>query len=98
MQFSEEKKAPLDRVGRKVKKKIIFFLGSGPKIGSVGTWETDNQLDVPLGQEKDFMFPVTIWKVGQWNFIFLHDFLGQKCVLCMFYVDWIWEGGKKNWG
>ena len=49
MQFSEEKKAPLDRVGRKVKKKIFFlFLGSGPKIGSVGTWETDNQLDVPL--------------------------------------------------
>ena len=47
MQFSEEKKAPLDRVGRKVKKKIFFFLGSGPKIGSVGTWETDNQLDVP---------------------------------------------------
>ena len=48
MQFSEEKKAPLDRVGRKVKKKkIYFFLGSGPKIGSVGTWETDNQLDVP---------------------------------------------------
>ena len=45
MQFSEEKKAPLDRVGRKVKKN--FFLGSGPKIGSVGTWETDNQLDVP---------------------------------------------------
>ena len=31
MQFSEEKKAPLDRVGRKVKKKKIFFLGSGPK-------------------------------------------------------------------
>ena len=29
------------------KKKKIFFLGSGPKIGSVGTWETDNQLDVP---------------------------------------------------
>ena len=49
MQFSEEKKAPLDRVGRKVKKKNFFFLlGSGPKIGSVGTWETDNQLDVPL--------------------------------------------------
>ena len=49
MQFSEEKKAPLDRVGRKVKKKLLFlFLGSGPKIGSVGTWETDNQLDVPL--------------------------------------------------
>ena len=49
MQFSEEKKAPLDRVGRKVKKKkFFFFLGSGPKIGSVGTWETDNQLDVPL--------------------------------------------------
>ena len=47
MQFSEEKKAPLDRVGRKVK-----FLGSGPKIGSVGTWETDNQLDVPLGNKK----------------------------------------------
>ena len=47
MQFSEEKKAPLDRVGRKVKKKNFFFLGSGPKIGSVGTWETDNQLDVP---------------------------------------------------
>ena len=48
MQFSEEKKAPLDRVGRKVKKKkFFFFLGSGPKIGSVGTWETDNQLDVP---------------------------------------------------
>ena len=46
MQFSEEKKAPLDRVGRKVKKKD-FFLGSGPKIGSVGTWQTDNQLDVP---------------------------------------------------
>ena len=50
MQFSEEKKAPLDRVGRKVKKKFFFFLGSGPKIGSVGTWETDNQLDVPLGK------------------------------------------------
>ena len=49
MQFSEEKKAPLDRVGQKVKKKkIFFFLGSGTKIGSVGTWETDNQLDVPL--------------------------------------------------
>ena len=48
MQFSEEKKAPLDSVGRKVKKKRFFFLGSGPKIGSVGTWETDNQLDVPL--------------------------------------------------
>ena len=49
MQFSEEKKAPLDRVGRKVKKKKnFFFLGSGPEIGSVGTWETDNQLDVPL--------------------------------------------------
>ena len=47
MQFSEEKKAPLDRVGRKVKKIFFFFLGSGPKIGSVGTWETDNQLDVP---------------------------------------------------
>ena len=48
MQFSEEKKAPLDRVGRKVKKKnFFFFLGSGPKIGLVGTWETDNQLDVP---------------------------------------------------
>ena len=30
------------------KKKFFFFLGSGPKIGSVGTWETDNQLDVPL--------------------------------------------------
>ena len=29
------------------KKKNFFFLGSGPKIGSVGTWETDNQLDVP---------------------------------------------------
>ena len=37
MQFSEEKKAPLDRVGRKVKKKKKkSFLGSGPKIGSVG--------------------------------------------------------------
>ena len=48
MQFSEEKKAPLDRVGLKVKKKKKNFLGSGPKIGSVGTWETDNQLDVPL--------------------------------------------------
>ena len=53
MQFSEEKKAPLDRVGRKVKKKIFFFLGSGPKIGSVGTWETDNQLDVPLEKRYD---------------------------------------------
>ena len=49
MQCSEGKKAPLDRVGRKVKKKNFFFLVSGPKIGSVGTWETDNQLDVPLG-------------------------------------------------
>ena len=50
MQFSEEKKAPLDRVGRKVKKYFFFFfLGSGPKIGSVGTWETDNQIDVPYG-------------------------------------------------
>ena len=52
MQYSEEKKAPLDRVGRKVKKKkIFFFLGSVPKIGSVGTWETDNQIDVPLAQK-----------------------------------------------
>ena len=42
------KKAPLDRVGRKVKIFFFFFLGSGPKIGSFGTWETDNQLDVPL--------------------------------------------------
>ena len=32
------------------KKNFFFFLGSGPKIGSVGTWETDNQLDVPLYQ------------------------------------------------
>ena len=31
MQFSEEKKAPLDRVGRKVKKKIFFFFRVGPK-------------------------------------------------------------------
>ena len=31
MQFSEEKKAPLDRVGRKVKKKKIFFFRVGPK-------------------------------------------------------------------
>ena len=30
MQFSEEKKAPLDRVGRKVKKKKIFYR-VGPK-------------------------------------------------------------------
>ena len=30
MQFSEEKKAPLDRVGRKVKKKNFFFR-VGPK-------------------------------------------------------------------
>ena len=33
MQFSEEKKAPLDRVGRK----DLFFFRVGPKIGSVGT-------------------------------------------------------------
>ena len=33
MQFPEEKK--------------LLWTGSGPKIGSVGTWETDNQLDVP---------------------------------------------------
>ena len=32
------------------KKRIFFFLESGPKIGSVGTWETGNQLDVPLGK------------------------------------------------
>ena len=31
MQFSEEKKAPLDRVGRKVKKKKFFFFRVGPK-------------------------------------------------------------------
>ena len=31
MQFSEEKKAPLDRVGRKVKKKNFFFFRVGPK-------------------------------------------------------------------
>ena len=31
MQFSEEKKAPLDRVGRKVKKKKLFFFRVEPK-------------------------------------------------------------------
>ena len=32
MQFSEEKKSPLDRVGRKVKKKkFFFFFRVGPK-------------------------------------------------------------------
>ena len=41
MQFSEEKKLS------------FFFLGSGPKIGSVGTWETDNQLDVPRYRKKN---------------------------------------------
>ena len=25
-------------------------------------------------------------------------FLGQKCVLCMFYVDWELGGRKKLWG
>ena len=34
--------------GRSESKKKYFFLGSGPKIRSVGTWETDNQLDVPI--------------------------------------------------
>ena len=47
IQFSEEKKAPLDRVSRKVKF-IFYFFRVGPKMGSVGTWETDNQLDVPI--------------------------------------------------
>ena len=31
MQFSEEKKAPLDRVGRKVKKIFFSFFRVGPK-------------------------------------------------------------------
>ena len=48
MQFSEEKKLLWTGSVGKLKKKRFFFLGSGPKIGSVGTWETDNQLDVPL--------------------------------------------------
>ena len=48
---SSQKKKKLLWTGSvgKLKKKLFFlFLGSGPKIGSVGTWETDNQLDVPL--------------------------------------------------
>ena len=47
---SSQKKKKLLWTGSvgKFKKKIFFFLGSGPKIGSVGTWETDNQLDMPL--------------------------------------------------
>ena len=48
MQFSEEKKSSSGQGRSESKKKNFFFLGSGPKIGSVGTWETDNQLDVPL--------------------------------------------------
>ena len=48
MQFSEEKKLLWTGSVGKLKKRNSFFLGSGPKIGSVGTWETDNQLDVPL--------------------------------------------------
>ena len=47
MQFSEEKKSSSGQGRSESKKKKFFFLGSGPKIGSVGTWETDNQLDVP---------------------------------------------------
>ena len=31
MQFLEEKKAPLDRVGRKVKKNLFFIFRVGPK-------------------------------------------------------------------
>ena len=45
MQFSEEKKLLWTGSVGKFKKIYFFFLGSGPKIGSVG--ETDNQLDVP---------------------------------------------------
>ena len=46
---SSQKKKSSSGQGRSEskKKKYFFFLGSGPKIGSVGTWETDNQLDVP---------------------------------------------------
>ena len=48
MQFSEEKKSSSGQGRLESKKKnFFFFSGSGPKIGSVGTWETDNQIDVP---------------------------------------------------
>ena len=43
MQFSEEKNSSGQGRSESKKKKIIL----GSKIGSVGTWETDNQLDVP---------------------------------------------------
>ena len=45
---SQKKKSSSGQGRSESKKKFFFFLGSGPKIGSVGTWETDNQLDVPL--------------------------------------------------
>ena len=54
MQFSEEKKSSSGQGRSESKKKVFFFLGSGPKIGSVGTWETDNQLDVPLDKVNNF--------------------------------------------
>ena len=45
---SSQKKKSSGQGRSESKKKDFLFLGSGPKIGSVGTWETDNQLDVPL--------------------------------------------------
>ena len=50
---SSQKKKKLLWTGsvRKLKNFFFSFLGSGPKIGSVGTWETDNQLDVPLDEQ-----------------------------------------------
>ena len=47
---SSQKKKSSSGQGRsesKKRKHFFFFLGSGPKIGSVGTWGTENQLDVP---------------------------------------------------
>ena len=47
MQYSEEKKAPLDRVSRKVKKKIFFFrVGPKNRVGR-DMGNRYNQLDVP---------------------------------------------------
>ena len=84
MQFSEEKKAPLDRVGQKVKKKILFFfLGSAPKIGSVGTWETYNQLDVPLGTSM-----LCLWGCGLRGCISPHK-LGLGLMLYIVYCAFL---------
>ena len=50
-----------------------------------------------LGLAKKYLFPVTIRKKeGRQVGKIIGLLIVQKCVLCMFYVDWELEGQKKN--